>query len=103
MDFVELVFGFVALFRNREHAQAVNGRSWSTERGSREAKMVPTKIHRIGNEEKESKTGHKTSEKAYGGRGLRLRGHEVFAMIFCLGMRPLRKREMWGKAQIAGW
>jgi len=86
MDFVELVFRFVPFFGNGEHAEAMNGGGRRAEPGDREAQMVPTQVHSVDDEEESGETGDQTREKAYGGRGLRLRGHgDCLCVVFCLG------------------
>ena len=86
MDFVELVFGFVAFFGNREHANPMDGGTGSAERGSREAEVVPGQVHGIDDEEEERKRGDSAGDETNRGRGLRLRGHSDFCgRYFALG------------------
>lgn len=68
MNLVDLVFGFVALIGNGEHADAVDRRVGHAEARNGEAQVIPGEVNGVRNEEESGENGSKSSEESNSGR-----------------------------------
>lgn len=69
MNFIDLVFSFVALVGNGEHADAVDRRVGDAESRNGKAEVIPGEVDGIRDEEEGGENGSKSSEESNSGRG----------------------------------
>jgi hypothetical protein len=89
---VNLEFGFVAVVRDGEETDAMDGGSDRAELGNGGAEVEPSEVNGIGDKEKSGENGRDAREETDGRRGWRRSGHANSTSGYCApgGVRKQR-------------